>query len=53
MKHHPLIQVKDVMKTQIDFIDGMTTIKEALDMMKHQGNKSLIVNKRNENDVVC
>lgn len=45
-----LIQVKDVMKTQVDFVDGMKTVQEALREMKHIETKTLIVNKRHEND---
>lgn len=44
------IQVKDVMKHQVDFVDGMKTVKEALDEMKHIETKTLIVNKRHDND---
>ena len=44
------IQVKDVMKHQVDFVDGMKTVKEALHEMQHIETKTLIVNKRHEND---
>ncbi|MCK5697235.1 MAG: CBS domain-containing protein [Gammaproteobacteria bacterium] len=45
-----LIQVKDVMKHQVDFVDGMKTVKEALNEMLHIETKTLIVNKRHEHD---
>lgn len=45
-----VIQVKDVMKHQVDFVDGMKTVREALNEMQHIETKTLIVNKRNEYD---
>jgi len=45
-----LIQVKDVMKHKVDFVDGMKTVKEALNEMRHIETKTLIVNKRHEHD---
>ena len=45
-----LIQVKDVMKHQVDFVDGMKTVKEALHEMQHIETKTLIVNKRHTHD---
>ena len=45
-----LIQVKDVMKSKVDFVDGMKTVREALNEMKHIETKTLIVNKRHEHD---
>ncbi len=45
-----LIQVKDVMKHQVDFVDGMKTVKEALNEMQHIETKTLIVKKRHEHD---
>jgi CBS domain-containing protein len=44
------IHVRDVMKTEFDVIDGMTTISEALDKMKHIETKALIVDKRHADD---
>ncbi|WP_198264361.1 CBS domain-containing protein [sulfur-oxidizing endosymbiont of Gigantopelta aegis] len=44
------ISVKDVMKHHVDFVDGMKTVKQALDEMQHVETKTLIVNKRHEND---
>jgi len=45
-----IIQVKDVMKQSFDIIDGMTTVSEALKKMKHIETKTLVVDKRDEND---
>ena len=44
------VRVRDVMKQNFDVIDGMTTVAEALKMMKHVETKTLIVDKRDEND---
>ena len=44
------ITVRDVMKKNFDIIDGMTTVSEALKRMKHIETKTLIVDKRDEND---
>jgi len=44
------IAVRDVMKKNVDVIDGMTTISEALRRMKYVETKCLIVTKRDEND---
>ena len=45
-----MIRVRDVMKTNFDIVDGKMTVKEALYKMKHIDTKSLIVEKRNDND---
>ena len=45
-----IIRVSDVMKQNFDIIDGMTTVSEALKKMKHIETKTLIVDKRDEND---
>ncbi|HEC27476.1 MAG TPA: CBS domain-containing protein [Gammaproteobacteria bacterium] len=44
------ITVRDVMKHKFDIVDGMMSVKEAMKAMKHMTNKSLIVEKRDEND---
>lgn len=48
--NHTRIQVKDVMKHHVDFVDGMKTVKEALHEMQHVETKTLIVNKRHDHD---
>ena len=50
MTTRKIIRVKDVMKTEIDIIDGMMTITDALDKMKHIDTKALIIDKRHDND---
>lgn len=50
MTSKEVIRVKDVMKQNFDVIDGMTTVSEALKKMKHIETKTLIVDKRDEND---
>ncbi|MDH5396416.1 MAG: CBS domain-containing protein [Gammaproteobacteria bacterium] len=45
-----VIRVKDVMKTNFDIVDGMITVSEALKKMKHIETKTLIVDKRDDND---
>lgn len=45
-----VIRVRDVMKTRFDMIDGMATVKEALQKMQHVETKCLIVEKRHEDD---
>jgi predicted transcriptional regulator len=46
----PIVRVKDVMKTEVDVVDGMLTVADALRLMKHPETRTLIVDKRNEND---
>jgi predicted transcriptional regulator len=45
-----IIQVRDVMKKQFDMVDGMDTVENALNAMEHLDTKTLVVNKRHEND---
>jgi len=45
-----VVRVRDVMKNNFDVIDGMTTVSAALKKMKHIETKTLIVDKRDEND---
>ncbi len=50
MIEREIVRVRDVMKRQIDIVDGMTTVSEALHTMKHVETKCLIIDKRHEND---
>lgn len=50
MNKQGIIRVRDIMKTKFDMVDGMMTVADALSTMKHVDTKSLIVNKRHEND---
>jgi CBS domain-containing protein len=45
-----IIRVRDVMKPQVDTVDGMDTVEAALRKMAHVETKVLVVNKRDEND---
>ena len=44
------IPVRDVMRKDVSFVDGLTTVLEALRVMKRTAATSLIVNKRHETD---
>ena len=50
MNDKPITRVRDVMKTNFDLVDGRITVMEALKRMKHIDTKSLIVDKRHEDD---
>jgi len=50
MSEKKLVRVKDVMKKEFDTVDGMSTVREALEKMRHVETKCLLVNKRNEDD---
>ena len=45
-----VVRVRDVMKPDLDLVDGLTTVAEALRQMKHVETKTLIVEKRHEDD---
>lgn len=45
-----VIRVRDVMKSEIDVVDGMLTVTEALETMKYPDTRTLIVDKRHEDD---
>jgi len=45
-----VIRVRDVMKKDFDMINGIVTVMDALRTMKHVETKSLIVDKRHDND---
>ncbi len=46
----PIVRVREVMKSGVDIVDGMVTVGEALRNMKHPETRTLIVNKRHEDD---
>jgi len=50
MSEHITLLVRDVMKEKYDLVEGVATVREALEMMEHIETKSLIVNKRHEHD---
>ena len=45
-----VIRVRDVMKVEVDVVDGMLTVTEALKSMKYPDTRTLIVDKRHEDD---
>lgn len=45
-----LIKVREVMKNNFDTVNGMATVAEALQQMHHVETKSLIVEKRHDDD---
>lgn len=45
-----IIRVRDVMKQKFDLIDGGVTVMDALRTMRHIETKSLIVDKRSDDD---
>ena len=45
-----VIRVRHVMKTDVDLVDGMATVAEALKAMKYPETRTLIVDKRDEDD---
>jgi len=50
MNERTVIRVRDVMKAEVDIVDGKMTVMEALNKMKHVETKSLIVERRNSDD---
>ena len=50
MNERTVIRVRDVMKAEVDIVDGKMTVMEALSKMKHVETKSLIVERRNSDD---
>jgi len=50
MKPREIVRVRDVMRPEIDIVDGMTTIFDALTQMQSIKNKMLIVDKRHDDD---
>jgi len=50
MSDHMKLSVRDVMKKDFDLVEGVATVRQALEMMRHVETKCLIVNKRHDND---
>ena len=46
----PVVRVAEVMKSDVDIVDGMTTVTEALRNMKYPETRTIIVDKRHEDD---
>lgn len=45
-----ITRVRDVMKSEVDIVDGMLTVREALNGMKNHDTRTLIIDKRHEDD---
>ncbi|SMF59744.1 CBS-domain-containing membrane protein [Alteromonadaceae bacterium Bs31] len=45
-----IITCRDVMNQRFDIVDGLTTVSEALRIMKDNQYKKVLIKKRNEND---
>jgi len=50
MSRNNIIRIREVMKSNFVMIDGLATVKEALNLMQAKTVKALIVNKRHEDD---
>lgn len=50
MSNKKVVRVRDVMRTQFDCVDGITTVADALKNMQYPDTKALIVNRRHEDD---
>jgi CBS domain-containing protein len=48
MNDNKVICVRDIMKKKFDLVDGMITVSDALEKMKHVETKCLIVDKRHD-----
>ena len=46
----PIVRVREVMKSDVDIVDGMTTVFDAIQNMKYPETRTIIVNKRHEDD---
>jgi len=50
MSDRPLIRVREVMKQNFDLVDGKLTVREALNQMRHEETRALIIDKRHADD---
>ena len=46
----PIVRVREVMKRELDIVDGMTTVADAIRNMKFPETRTLIVDKRHADD---
>lgn len=49
-KQNNIIRVRDVMKPDVDIMDGMRTVTEAMSAMKFPDTRTIIVDKRHDDD---
>jgi signal-transduction protein with cAMP-binding, CBS, and nucleotidyltransferase domain len=50
MSESIIVRVADVMKRDVDIVDGKLTVKEALMAMRYPETRALIINKRDDDD---
>jgi len=50
MSAHKITRVRDVMNSAVHVIDGLATIRQAIDFMREQKVNSLIIDKRGDDD---
>jgi CBS domain-containing protein len=50
MSERQIVRVRDVMKREFDLVDGKLTVREALDGLRHEETRALIVDKRHPDD---
>lgn len=50
MSERPIVRVRDVMKQDFDLLDGKLTVREALEQMRHESTRAIIVDKRHPDD---
>jgi signal-transduction protein with cAMP-binding, CBS, and nucleotidyltransferase domain len=50
MNSKTIVRVRDVMKTELDLVDGMDTVAEVLKKSQHPETKCFIVDMRHDND---
>ena len=46
----PVVRVREVMKEDLDIVDGMETVADALASMKYPETRTIVVNKRHDDD---
>ena len=51
MSDRKLIRVRDVMKKEFDMVDGLTSVSDAMQRMRHVETKCVLVDKRHADDV--
>lgn len=50
MNNQEPVRVKDVMTSNFQLVDGLMTVEDAIKLMRENGSRLLIINKRHDND---
>lgn len=50
MNHHPYVKVEDVMSGNPHVIDGLATVRNAIDQMREHNVSSLVIERRDDRD---